>query len=133
MLELSRTEFPFIPEHRAKDPMPRMASGSPYCCMSTVRIEQPRTRLGPSPVAWAPWPVTLWLGVPGPVADPSLGHTFPGSCPGAASISSRVGGSAEHPMGHLGFTVAGQRRQGDSLDWAVTSAGLSTQWAHVPG
>lgn len=105
---ISRMEFPFIPEQRAKDPMPRMASGSSYSCMSPVRLDQPRTRLGPSPVAWASLPRHPVAGGPWACGRPQPGSHLSWLVPRRSSNQLESGGlrGASH-TGHLGFTVEG--------------------------
>lgn len=61
--------------HRIKDPMPRLASGSPFSCVSILRLDKPTKTLGPSPVAWAICTITLGWGSLG------LGQTPVLSCP----------------------------------------------------
>ena len=58
--------------HRIKDPMPRRASGSPFSCVSTLRLDRSAATLGPPPVAWA----TLGCGSLGLRQTPVLSCPF---------------------------------------------------------
>ena len=56
--------------------MPRLASGSPFSCVSTLRLDKPTKTLGPSPVAWAICTITLGWGSLGLWQTPVLSCPF---------------------------------------------------------